>query len=159
MIRSIFFRTRLFSSAVTTMRSFEASSSAALSLPRTSGAGLWIDSTVSTSVLLMSADARWGFAMMEEMQRKLETAVEKRMVELIVRLIHRPHGEFHYPRTPLFSDPRGDTAEVTEESRCARPELGKEGEARASEHQLLADDAEGHGRRRIIYYRSLSHKV
>jgi hypothetical protein len=54
MMRSIFLNTRLFSSAVTTIRSFEASSSAALSLPRTLGVGLWIDSTVSTSVLLMS---------------------------------------------------------------------------------------------------------
>src|SRR5690349_10132125 len=111
MIRSILLRTRLFSSAVTTMRSFEASSSAALSLPRTSGAGLWMDSTVSTSVLLMSADGRLGFAMMEEMQRKLQTAVEKRTVELIVRLIHRPHGELHYPGDPLSSDPRNATAE------------------------------------------------
>ncbi len=54
MMRSILRSTRLFSAAVTTMRSFEANSSAALSLPRVSSEGLRRDSTVSTSVLLMS---------------------------------------------------------------------------------------------------------
>lgn len=43
----------------------------------------------------------------------METAVEKETVELILRLIHRPHGELHYPRAPLSADPRPATAEVT----------------------------------------------
>lgn len=105
MTRSIFFRTRLFSASVTTMRSFAARSSAALSFPRVVGVGLWMDSTVSTSVLLMSASGRLGFAIVRRLQQKLETAVELGTVELIVRVIRLPHG-VRRPTSPHSSSRR-----------------------------------------------------